>query len=553
VKAIRIVDGHAAVMAESCVACGHCVQICPAGAKRVRNDVIRLNELLESGRPAYVSLAPSWVSEFQGVSSGAMNAALRRLGFAGASETALGAQMVSDRVAERLKSSRGGVHVSSACPAAVEFVGKHMADRISLLTDVYSPALSHALYLRRMYGDSIAVVLFSPCAGKKLEADRYPEILDLALTFDDLWRCLETSGIDLARQEPDGGFVPCTARDGAIYPLEGGMIETLRSRPGLERVRFFTFAGIPEIGDGLAIAASDAGSDVVFVETLACTGGCVNGPCSRTHRDGLRKRLEVLRRMEPGLSDDMAACRELDLIRRFDIEPWRCHQPSEREIVEALLRVGKRSKSDELNCGGCGYENCRAFAAALLAGNAEPSMCVSYLRQLAQKKANALLRCIPAGVVIADHELRIVECNERFARMFDDATRDIYEVFDSLTGACLDRIVPFADEFRAILQSGGECRKDWVRCGDRLLSVHLFTVEHRRCVGAVVSDVTSLEMRREQIASRAREVIDRNLATVQEIACRLGEHMADTEMLLRSIADTYADHTIHSEIREENP
>ena len=60
-------------------------------------------------------------------------------------------------------------------------------------------------------------------------------------------------------------------------------------------------------------------------------------------------------------------------------------------------------------------------------------------------------------------------------------------------------------------------------------------------IGAVIFDVTKNELRREQIAARAREVIDRNIATVQEIACRLGEQMADTELLLRSIADDYAD------------
>jgi len=49
------------------------------------------------------------------------------------------------------------------------------------------------------------------------------------------------------------------------------------------------------------------------------------------------------------------------------------------------------------------------------------------------------------------------------------------------------------------------------------------------------------EAGRDRAAARAREVIDRNIATVQEIACRLGEQMADTELLLRSIADDYAD------------
>lgn len=74
--------------------------------------------------------------------------------------------------------------------------------------------------------------------------------------------------------------------------------------------------------------------------------------------------------------------------------------------------------------------------------------------------------------------------------------------------------------------------------------MNIFNIEPGEVIGAVMFDVTSTELRREQIAARAREVIDRNLATVQEIACRLGEQMADTELLLRSIADDYADETL---------
>ena len=44
----------------------------------------------------------------------------------------------------------------------------------------------------------------------------------------------------------------------------------------------------------------------------------------------------------------------------------------------------------------------------------------------------------------------------------------------------------------------------------------------------------------EKIAEKAKEVIEKNLATVQQIACTLGEHMAETEVLLRSIAKDYA-------------
>ena len=95
VKAIRVRDGHAAVLPELCVACGKCVEVCPVKAKQVRNGTGRLRLLLSEPAPVYASLAPSWVSEFKNVTSGQLIRALKQLGFAGVSETALGAQLVS--------------------------------------------------------------------------------------------------------------------------------------------------------------------------------------------------------------------------------------------------------------------------------------------------------------------------------------------------------------------------------------------------------------------------------------------------------------------------
>lgn len=91
VKAIRVRDGHAAVLPELCVACGKCVEVCPVKAKQVRNDTGRLKRLLAEPAPVYASLAPSWVSEFKNVTPGQLIRALKLLGFAGVSETALGA------------------------------------------------------------------------------------------------------------------------------------------------------------------------------------------------------------------------------------------------------------------------------------------------------------------------------------------------------------------------------------------------------------------------------------------------------------------------------
>ena len=46
-------------------------------------------------------------------------------------------------------------------------------------------------------------------------------------------------------------------------------------------------------------------------------------------------------------------------------------------------------------------------------------MCVTYMRQLAQKKTNALMSKMPSAAVIVDNQLRIIDANKKFQAMFD--------------------------------------------------------------------------------------------------------------------------------------
>lgn len=87
VKAIKIEDGSAMIVPDLCIACGTCYRVCPAKAKQARNDLTRAKHLVQSGKDVYVSLAPSWITEFEGVSREQMIAAHPPSGLRGVSET----------------------------------------------------------------------------------------------------------------------------------------------------------------------------------------------------------------------------------------------------------------------------------------------------------------------------------------------------------------------------------------------------------------------------------------------------------------------------------
>ena len=131
----------------------------------------------------------------------------------------------------------------------------------------------------------------------------------------------------------------------------------------------------------------------MFLECFACLGGCINGPGGTWEEPGLLRRNRVEAYTPTYIGRPGASA------------PAEVRRPGsgEDDLKNALRRVGKNRPEDEVNCGG---------AAAGRAGSlrrpgprrAELEMCVIHMRNQAQKKANALLRTMPSGVVIVGPE-----------------------------------------------------------------------------------------------------------------------------------------------------
>jgi iron only hydrogenase large subunit-like protein len=546
VKAIKVENDHALIVHESCVFCGTCVLSCPVGAKKVRDDVPKVKRLLQIREKVIVSLAPSFVPEFAPATPDQVAASLRALGFWAVSETAIGADLLNAHIAEALSlPDAQGIYISSACPAAVDLVRKYHPNLASRIVGAYSPAFAHASYLKKLYGPDVGVVFIGPCIAKKGEADAHEELVDAALGFKELAAWFEEMGILPERMhvpDPASGatlFVPRKAGRGSIYPVEGGMISSLRRHRIEKSVSFMSFTGLPAISRAIADLESAPMNEPVFLELLACEGGCINGPEMSSGRGTVAKRLEVmdyarLSEAEP-FSDPT-----LPIAEGVGAEPISESPVSEENLRFALSTVGKFSREDELNCSGCGYDSCRDFARAMLRGRAEKTMCVSHMRKLAQKKTNALIRSMPSGVVIVDKSLTIVECNRQFAELAGADALVAWEAKPGLEGASLAKVMPVLEEiFEAVNVNGLEIDRD-LRLGKKVVNISAFAVEQGAFTGAVVQDITLPSVRKQRIVSQASKVIDKNLAVVQKIAYLLGENAAETESILNSIIGSFS-------------
>lgn len=541
VKAIKIENGHASVLGEKCIACGNCVKACPSNAKRVRSDIDKVKTLFLAQKDVYVSLAPSWSGIFDHKPS-KMIAILKALGFKGVSETALGAQEVSIKTAEMLNNTEKGLFISSACPAIVDYIRLYNPKFTKYIAPLASPALTHAKMLKETYGDSISVVFIGPCVGKKNESDNTKNLIDVSLTFDELRYWVHDQNIDLSTIPVDKSatFIPETAFEGALYPLDGGMNETIKKVGVKKNVQLLNICSLQAFENALKGLNAEKLDRPIFIEALSCDGGCIAGPCLSCDKPGLSIMSGVLDKIK--YREKIPAKAKTILEVEYQEAKIENLDYPLSEILKAMKKIGKHSEDDELNCGGCGYSTCRELAKALIAGEAESSMCVSYMRKIAMRKAAAMLRCMPSAIVMVDNDLRVVEANEAFMRMFCE---DMYDVFaarqDGLVGAAIDRIVDFSDIFKSALKSGKDLHKERFPIKNKLYDIIAFTIEKNEIVGAIITDVTQSETNREKIAQKAQEVISKNISIVQDIACLLGEHMVETEMLLSSIANDYED------------
>ena len=554
VKAIQIKDGNAMIVKDRCVYCGKCVDVCPNSAKKVRDDVERVRLAIASGRPVFCSLAPSYSSEFAGREAELLTA-LKRLGFKEISETAIGAALVTEALDIYAREHDGGCpFIGTACPTVVELVKKYYPEKVGKLAPVPSPLQTHSAYLRSLYNEDIVIVFVGPCIAKKTEADNTPGYPDLAITFSELRAWLQSEGMDLDKIEAEHvDFVPCRAGISSIYPVEGGQIMS----SSIWGAKALQTDAIPLSGMEEVLSALDGKEEsAAFLELLGCDGGCVNGPATRGDISIAQKKRTAsewttARLDEPGLfTGDEAFARTL-LEKGYSIlnanapsqEASFHSEHSESEIKRALVELGKLTKADELNCGGCGYNTCREMAMAYLDGMAEVEMCVTKMRKEAESKVDVLLRTVPMGVVIVDSDLQIADCNTEFLDIFGDMEEGFIDqgVLSMVKGLPLESFVPFADKFRDqfYLSHPGQYR---IHFKDKYLRVTFFLVEEKRLLGAMFEDITSPTIKRETVVKKAEDVIQKSLETVQQIASLLGENAAETEIMLNSLIDAFSVH-----------
>lgn len=534
VKSIRFSGNQAHIIGDECILCGHCFVVCPQNAKEIVDDTERVRVMIQSGAPVYVSLAPSFIANYEGVGIEAMREALMKLGFADVEETAVGATIVKREYDRILAEEDRDILISSCCHTVNLLIRKYFLQQLPYLADVLSPMKAHCQDIKRRHPEA-KTVFIGPCVAKKDEAEHADDLVDAVLTFEELTDWLKEEQVEL-RQE----LLPEKESRARFFPTTGGILKTMaKDAPG------YTYMALDGVENCIA-ALRDIEKGKIhhcFIEMSACAGSCIGGPVmEKYHRSPVRDYLAVAQ--YAGEKDFAVAQPEPAQIRRpFAALDRNAAMPDEMEITRILREMGKFKPSQELNCGSCGYDTCREKAVAIFQGKAEVSMCLPYLQEKAESFSDTIVRNSPNGLLVLNDDLEIQQINESALRILN------LRAASDVMGDPVVRILN-PGIFMKVRQNGRGIynEKAYLAEYGRYVEQTVVPTKEGHMIIAIMRDITAEEeerARKEEISREtvevADKVVDRQMRIVQEIASLLGETAAETKVALTKLKESIRD------------
>lgn len=534
VKSIRFSGNQAHIIGNECILCGQCFVVCPQNAKEIVDETEKVKVMLQSGDPVVVSLAPSFIANYDGVGIESMREAIKKLGFYDAEETAVGATYVKREYERMLKEEKRDIVISSCCHSVNLLIQKYFPRELEYLADVVSPVQAHCLDIKKRVPGA-RTVFVGPCVAKKDEAEHYKVIIDAVLTFEELTEWLNSEHIELKKE-----ILPSEESRARFFPTTGGILKTMA-----QDAHGYTYMAIDGVENCIAALKDIEQGNIhnCFIEMSACVGSCIGGPVmEKYHRSLVKDYLSVAR--FAGQKDFQVDQPDyISLKKHFEMIERKTQIPDEMEIRGILRQMGKFSPSQELNCGSCGYSTCRDKAIAIFQGKAEISMCLPFLKDKAESFSDTIVKNTPNGLIVLNDNFEVQQINEAARKIMNiRAESDV-----------------LGEQVVRILDPG--VFMEVQRSGRGIYNQHTYLAEYRRYVEqTVVSDRESRmlicimrdvtdeenERRKKEAISRqtievADKVVDKQMRIVQEIASLLGETAAETKIALSKLKESIAD------------
>ncbi len=318
----------------ACISCGQCINVCPTGALRERDDTAKVFEaindptkhvVVQTAPAVRAALGEEFGMEIGTNVEGKMVAALRRLGFDKVFDTDFSADLTimeeANEFLDRVQNGGTLPLITSCSPGWIRYCEQFYPDMLDNLSSCKSPQQMFGAVVKTYYAEKNGIdpkdifsVSVMPCTAKKYEIAREDQSaagvpdLDATITTRELARMIKKARIQFTKLPDEEFDNPLGEDTGAavIFGVTGGVMEaalrtavdTLTGKDnesyeftevrGLDGVKEATYNvnGL-EVNVAVASGADNAKKvlDAVkngeknyhFIEIMGCPGGCING------------------------------------------------------------------------------------------------------------------------------------------------------------------------------------------------------------------------------------------------------------------------------------
>ena len=464
-----------------CIGCGSCIEACTHGARKGIDDAELFFDSLKKGEKIVAIVAPAAIVSFRGKDL-ELNGFLKSLGVEAVFDVSFGAELTTKSYVEYIKNKNPDCVISQPCPALVSFIETYRPELIKYLAPADSPMLHCAKMIKEFYtkytGYKIAAI--SPCYAKRREFDE-TGICDYNVTMRSIQSYMEEKNIRID-SFPKVEYENPAAERGVLYSTPGGLMRTAeRFIPSIsEKTR--KIEGNPKVFLYLA-KFSEANKNkkpcFTLIDCLNCENGCNEGAGTTNkgmHLDEMESFVEnrmhdrrsyweqkghskksALKKLnkaidnfwKPGLYDRTYVDRSAYFHQKIK-------EPSQEEIQKIYRDMYKKTKSDILNCGACGYEDCEQMAVAIYNGLNRPENCTHYtniLKDIMNEQHQEEVKQSVRKVVEAGSE-KLTE-NGRDVQTLATAARDMTESV-STSSSAVEEMIANINSINSILEHNAE-------------------------------------------------------------------------------------------------